>query len=62
MHDVSHVIEQLNQIMEELTDLSMKILSDAIAEGAQSRPLEEKKISQARRSLEKAVSQLSGIG
>lgn len=59
MNDVEQIIERLRTISEELTDLSMRILSDAISEGATSRPREEKVVSQARRSVDKAISQLS---
>lgn len=59
MYDVSHLVDTLQSVHEELGDLSMRILSDAIASGAQTRPSEEKKITQARRSLEKAIGILS---
>ncbi|MEY3805744.1 MAG: hypothetical protein RIR69_556 [Actinomycetota bacterium] len=58
MNEVERIIDQLRAISEDLTDLSMQILSDAIADGATSRPKEEKAVSQARRSVDKAISQL----
>ena len=48
--------EQLEQIAEQLDDLAMSVLRDAVDEGAASRPEEEKKLTRARRSVEKAIS------
>lgn len=61
MYDVAHLVETLQSVNDELGDLSMRILSDAISAGAQTRPSEEKKIAQARRSLDKAIGILSQL-
>ena len=57
---VEHVRQQLEQIAELLDDLAMSVLRDAVEEGATSRPEEEKKLTRARRSVEKAISILEG--
>ncbi len=51
-----HIREQLKQISEQLDDLAMSVLRDAVEEGATTRPEEEKKLTRARRSVEKAIS------
>lgn len=51
-----HIRTQLEQIAEQLDDLAMAVLRDAVEEGATSRPEEEKKLIRARRSVEKAIS------
>lgn len=51
-----HIRSQLEQIAEQLDDLVMTVLRDAVEEGATSRPEEEKKLTRARRSVEKAIS------
>lgn len=61
MIDISHVLQNLRTVADDLAEMSMKILSDAISEGATMRPPEEKVISQARRTVEKAISQLTHI-
>jgi hypothetical protein len=48
------VAERLDAISEELGELAMALLRDAIAEGATSRPADEKRLSQARRAVDKA--------
>ena len=53
---VEHVRQQLEQIAELLDDLAMSVLRNAVEEGATSRPEEEKKLTRARRSVEKAIS------
>ena len=55
-----HIREQLEQISEQLDDLAMSVLRDAVEAGATSRPEEEKKLTRARRSVEKAISILGG--
>ncbi len=51
-----HIRQQLEQIAEQLDDLAMSVLRDAVEEGATARPEEEKKLTRARRSVEKAIS------
>ncbi|WP_420433028.1 hypothetical protein [Candidatus Poriferisocius sp.] len=53
---VEHIRTQLEQIAEQLDDLAMSALRDAVEEGATTRPEEEKKLTRARRSVEKAIS------
>lgn len=50
-----HIKEQLEQIAEQLDDLAMSVLRAAVEEGATTRPEEEKKLTRARRSVEKAI-------
>ena len=51
-----HIRTQLEHIAEQLDDLAMSVLRDAVEEGAKTRPEEEKKLTRARRSVEKAIS------
>ncbi len=51
-----HLREQLKHVAAELDDLAMTVLRDAVEEGATSRPETEKKLTRARRSVEKAIS------
>ena len=51
-----HIRQQLEHIAEQLDDLAMSVLRDAVEEGATTRPEEEKKLTRARRSVEKAIS------
>ena len=53
---VEHIRTQLKQVSEQLDDLAMSVLRDAVEEGATTRPEEEKKLTRARRSVEKAIS------
>ena len=50
-----HIRTQLEHIAEQLDDLAMSVLRDAVEEGATTRPEEEKKLTRARRSVEKAI-------
>ena len=52
--------DRLDAISEELGDLAIALLRDAIAEGATSRPAEEKRLTQARRAIDKASHLLRG--
>ncbi len=56
---MSTIAEKLQQISDELNDLAMSILSEAIADGETQRPQDEKRVSQARRAVEKAIHHLS---
>ena len=51
-----HIRTQLEHIAEQLDDLAMSVLRDAVEDGATSRPEEEKKLTRARHSVEKAIS------
>ncbi len=61
MDQIEAIAEKLTSIAEELNDLAMHILSEAISEGQKARPDTEKRVSQARRSVEKAVHQLTSL-
>jgi hypothetical protein len=58
MVDTTDIIMRLETIAEELGELSMSILTQAIQEGLTTRPSEEKNVSQARRAVEKALMHL----
>lgn len=52
---VDDVRSRLESISEELTDLAMDVLRQAIEAGAEARPPLEKALSQARRAVDKAA-------
>lgn len=56
----AEIAGELRAIAERLNELSMAVLSDAIEEGGTTRPEIEKRISRARRTVERAAAQLSG--
>jgi hypothetical protein len=58
MVDVSDIMTRLEAIADELGEMTMNILTQAIQEGQTARPIQEKSLSQARRSVEKALLQL----
>lgn len=58
MDDLDSIISQLEDIAERLNDVAMGIISEAIEHGETTRPAVEKRVSQARRSVEKAIHQL----
>lgn len=59
MHpDIDRIAGELERLGEELNEVAMRILSEAIEAGGGSRPDTEKRVSQARRSVEKAVHHL----
>ena len=47
--------ERLDAIAEELSDLALDVLRQAVERGDAARPAEEKRLSQARRAVEKAA-------
>ena len=59
MKDRETIALELQTIAEELNDLSMRLLSDAIEAGLTMRPAGEKSVSQARRAVEKAIHHLT---
>lgn len=61
MSSIEDIKQQLESISELLNDVAMGLLSEAIERGAGSRPDAEKKVSQARRAVDKAVHHLSEI-
>lgn len=56
--DFSEVIEQLRAIAETLDERAMTMLRETIESGASKPSSEEKKVIQARRAIEKAISLL----
>ncbi|MEY3657141.1 MAG: hypothetical protein RL114_1499 [Actinomycetota bacterium] len=58
MDDVESIISQLEGISERLNDVAMSLISDAIEQGETTRPALEKRVSQARRAVDKAVMHL----
>jgi hypothetical protein len=47
--------DRLDAIAEELSDLALDVLREAVDRGDSARPAEEKRLSQARRAVEKAA-------
>ena len=58
MNELERILGDLERTHEELNDLAMSILSRTIDEGGTTRPETEKRVSQARRSVAKAIEQL----
>jgi|688.fasta_scaffold190839_3 hypothetical protein len=56
--DFSEIIDQLRTIADTLDEKAMSMLRDAIESGASKPTADEKKVIQARRAIEKAVSLL----
>jgi hypothetical protein len=56
--DLEGIVERLQAISEELADAGIDALREAIAEGASTRPDRERRITQARRAVEKAITSL----
>jgi hypothetical protein len=53
--DIGHVVDKLEAISEELTDLAMDRLREAMAAGETTIPADEKRINRARRAVERAA-------
>jgi hypothetical protein len=58
--DLDDIRGRLEGIAEELADLAMEALREAIEGGERSRPAAERRLTQARRSVERAASLLGG--
>lgn len=58
MDDIESIISRLEDVAEQLNDVAMSIISEAIESGAIARPAQEKRVSQARRAVEKAIQHL----
>lgn len=58
MADVDDIRSRLQAIAEELADLAIDLLREAVEEGAGARPELEKRVTRARGAVEKAVSLL----
>jgi hypothetical protein len=57
--DPSDLVARLEAIAEELADRAIAVLREAVAAGATARPEEERRLTRARRAVEKAASILS---
>ena len=55
MSDIEEIISDLERASEALNDAAMSLITEAIRNGEKDRPLLEKKVSQARRSVDKAL-------
>jgi hypothetical protein len=53
---------RLRDIAGELDDVALDVLNRAVAEGATSRPPDDKALTQARRAVEKAATLLESLG
>jgi hypothetical protein len=58
--DLDRLADRLDEIGEELADLAMDALRRALDDGEDARPTTERRITRARRSVEKAASLLRG--
>jgi ElaB/YqjD/DUF883 family membrane-anchored ribosome-binding protein len=58
MSDLQRFIDELETISEHLNDAAMSVLSEAIENGETTRPEIEKRLSQARRAVDKAIRHL----
>lgn len=61
MDEIEEIKQQLEHISEMLNDAAMRMLSEAIENGSHHRPDAEKKVSQARRAVDKARLHLDDI-
>ena len=57
---IDSIASRLEAVSEDLNDLAMTLVSEAISEGSNDRPEAEKRISRARRTVDRAVQQLRG--
>ena len=55
MSDIEEIISDLEKVSEALNDAAMSLISEAIRNGEKDRPPLEKKLSQARRAVDKAL-------
>jgi transketolase C-terminal domain/subunit len=58
--DLDAIADRLEAIAEELADLAIDRLKAAVVDGERVRPADEKRITQARRAVDKAVHVLRG--
>lgn len=59
--DLADLQSRLASIGEDITDIAMQRLRDAIEDGAEKAPASEKKLNQARRAIEKAIMLLDQV-
>lgn len=55
MSDIDEIISDLERACEALNDTAMSLITEAIRSGEKERPALEKKVSQARRAVDKAL-------
>ena len=55
MSDIEEIISDLERVSEALNDAAMSLITEAIRNGEKERPPLEKKVSQARRAVDKAL-------
>jgi hypothetical protein len=60
--DLDDLRERLQAISDELADLAMDRLSQALHDGATERPMEERRLTRARHAVDKAIALLSVSG
>lgn len=58
MDDYASLVERLESIAADLDDMAFDRLREAVADGAVTRPADDKKLMQARRAIEKAAAVL----
>jgi hypothetical protein len=61
MSDIDEIISNLEHASEALNDAAMSLINEAIRNGEKERPLLEKKVSQARRAVDKALHILRAV-
>jgi len=61
MSDIEEIISNLEQASEALNDAAMSLITEAIRNGEKERPQLEKKDSQARRAVDKALHILRAV-
>jgi hypothetical protein len=61
MNDIDVIISDLERASEALNDAAMSLIAEAIRNGEKERPALEKKVSQARRSVDKALHILRAV-
>ena len=61
MSDISRLADRLEAIVEELDEIAFDRLRLAAADGQRTRPDDDRELTKARRSVEKAVAVLRGI-
>ena len=61
MNDIEIIISDLERASEALNDAAMSLINEAIRNGEKERPALEKKVSQARRSVDKALHILRAV-
>ena len=61
MSDLERLADQLTDVAEQLDEMAFDRLREAVAEGATQRPTADRRLMQARRSIEKAANLLRSM-